>query len=158
MLEARDNLHRSWAKFIADAVQRWSKHSEKFAAEDDSKLQESIQKAIDKIQTAKQDMETSKEALSAADRSHVDIQEVSDEELMADATPQISTDIQAMVASFDKIRARQAESFEESATKKQKLGNAMEKPKEHGKGALEPFGGGASRSRLSRGLPTPTPS
>ena len=81
-------------------------------------------------------------ALSAADRSHVDIQEVSDEELMADATPQISTDIQAMVASFDKIRARQAESFEESATKKQKLGNAMEKPKEHGKGALEPFGGG----------------
>lgn len=139
--QARDNLHRSWAKFIADAVQRWNQHSEKFAAED-AKVQESIQKAIEKIQTAKQDMETSKEELSAADRTHVDIQEVSDEELMMDATPQISTDIQTMVASFDKIRARQAESFEESANKKQKVGNVSEKPKEPGKGALEPFGGG----------------
>ena len=31
---ARQNLHNSWAKFIADAVQRWNKHMEDFEARD----------------------------------------------------------------------------------------------------------------------------
>ena len=39
--QARDNLHRSWAKFIAAAVQRWNQHGENFGKQD-AKMQEAF--------------------------------------------------------------------------------------------------------------------
>lgn len=141
--QARDNLHRSWAKFIAAAVQRWNQHSDNFGKQD-AKMQEAIQNAIEKLQKAKEEMEASKEALNQHDQASSDVLEISDEELMKDVTPQISADIQSMVSSFEKIRARQAESFDESATKKLRLDPAEASTAEaKPSAALEPFGQGS---------------
>eukprot|EP00435_Cladocopium_sp_Y103_P059504 s286_g21.t1 len=131
--KARANLHKSWAKVISDAVQRWNQHSEKFAAED-GKLEEAIQIAMEKFQKAKEDVENSKEALDAHNEGSKvpEVHEVSDEELMTDTTPQIAADIQTMVASFKKIKARQNESLDESTAKKAKTTDDGSAPSEFG--------------------------
>eukprot|EP00435_Cladocopium_sp_Y103_P069135 s738_g32.t1 len=119
--EARLSMHNSWAKFIADALKRWNKHTEDFEARD-AEHQSAIQIAMDKYKTAKQIVETSKEAVDAHDgRAHEDGQDINDDELMADDTPSIKEDLKTMVQHFERIRARQAESLDGSATKKPRV-------------------------------------
>ena len=62
---------------------------------------------------------------------------------MADDTPSIQDDMKAMVTNLDRIRARQAEALEESATKKPRV-EKEEEPNVRLPGAksLQPFGGG----------------
>lgn len=141
---ARQSMHNSWAKFIAEAVQRWNQHTEDFEARDAEHVS-AIQEALEKYQSAQETMEKSKEAVSASDISIVENVEPTDEELMADVTPSIQDDLRAMVQSFDKIRARQDEALEGAAAKKARIdaGNetAGEKPS-FGARSLQPFGGG----------------
>ena len=141
---ARQNLHNSWAEFISDAVQRWNKHSEDFEARDAEHVA-TIQEVMEKYQTAKEAMEKSKEAVTASDIGHNEAADSNEEELMADVTPSIQDDMKAMVQSFDKIRARQAEVIEGSAMKKARLEDGDEsnggKPA-FGSRSLEPFGRG----------------
>ena len=140
--EARLKMHGSWAKFITEAVQRWNQHIEDFETRD-AEHQSAIQVAMEKYQNAKQEVESSKEALTASEIT-LDINaEVNDEELMADDTPSIQDDMKAMVTNLDRIRARQAEALEESATKKPRV-EKEEEPNVRLLGAksLQPFGGG----------------
>ena len=140
--EARLKMHGSWAKFITEAVQRWNQHIEDFETRD-AEHQSAIQVAMEKYQNAKQEVESSKEALTASEIT-LDINtEVNDEELMADDTPSIQDDMKAMVTNLDRIRARQAEALEESATKKPRV-EKEEEPNVRLPGAksLQPFGGG----------------
>eukprot|EP00435_Cladocopium_sp_Y103_P065752 s466_g27.t1 len=114
---ARQKMHQSWAKFITEAVQRWNKHSEDFEQRDAEHL-EAIQAAVNRYQTAKQIMESSKDAVTANDGVIEDGADVNDDELMADDTTNIQSDLLSMVQNFEKIRARQAETIEGSAAKK----------------------------------------
>lgn len=141
---ARQNLHNSWAKFIAEAVQRWNQHTEDFDSRDAEHVK-AIQEAMDKYQEAKEVMETSKEAVSASDIGVPAVVEPSEEELMTDATPSIHDDMQSMVQTFNRIRDRQAEVFEGSALKKPRLEDGEEAAHDkavYGSRALQPFGGG----------------
>ena len=141
---ARQNLHNSWAKFIADAVQRWNKHMEDFEARDAEHMGV-IQEALEKYQTAKEAMEKSKEAVAASDIGQNEAADPNEEELMTDVTPSIQDDMRAMVQGFDKIRARQAEVIDGSVLKKARLEDGEEsnggKPA-FGSRSLEPFGRG----------------
>lgn len=143
--EARLKMHGSWAKFITEAVQRWNQHIEDFETRD-AEHQSAIQAAMEKYQSAKQEVETSKEALTASEIT-LDIADVNDEELMADDTPSIQDDMKAMVTNLDRIRARQAEALEESATKKPRVEKEDEVgTKPFGAKSLQPFGGGGRQT------------
>lgn len=141
---ARQSMHSSWAKFIAEAVQRWNKHTEDFEARDAEHVS-AIQDALEKYQSAKDIMEQSKEAVNASDINIAEQTDPTDEELMVDATPSIQDDLRAMVQNFDKIRARQDENLEGVAAKKARIDSGSEavgdKPS-FGARSLQPFGGG----------------
>ena len=142
--KARQNLHNSWAKFIAEAVQRWNKHTEDFETKDAAHAA-AIQEALEKYQSAKDTMEKSKEAVSASDIVATDLAEPSEEELMADVTPSIQDDMRSMVRTFDEIRARQEEIIDGSVPKKARIdqgdGASGDKPA-FGARSLQPFGRG----------------
>ena len=116
--EAKRNLHRNWRAFLQDAVRRWESHSEKFQKED-TELQAAIDAAAVVFQEARTVFEQTKEVMTARDQEQT-VQEISDEELLADATPNVAEDIQMMLSSLTKIRDRSDEAHleEESASKK----------------------------------------
>lgn len=120
--EARQNLHRNWRAFLIEAVKRWEVHLEKFNKED-KELQEAIDAATAAFQEAKDFFEASREVLEAHDSKET-IQEISDEELLAETTPSVSEDIEMMLTSFSRIRDCQEESMEDgSAAKKPRTVN-----------------------------------
>eukprot|EP00435_Cladocopium_sp_Y103_P043555 s2036_g12.t1 len=142
--EARQAMHQSWAKFISDAVQRWNKHSEDFEQRDAEHLA-AIQEALDKYQTAKKVMESSKEAVNVSDDGPEDGPDPNDNDLMTDPTPSIQADLLTMTQSFERIRARQAEVLDETAAKKPRVEVAVEAGKStFGAGSLQPFGRGGT--------------
>ena len=77
-----------------------TQHIEDFETRD-AEHQSSIQAAMEKYQNAKQEVETSKEALAASDITLDINSEVNDEELMADDTPSIQDDMKAMVTNLE---------------------------------------------------------
>ena len=143
--EAKQNLHKSWRAFLADAVKRWETHSAKFTQEDEE-LQVAINAATQSFQEAKDYFEASREMLVAHDSKEI-IQEISDDELLQDATPAVAEDIATMLTSLTRLRDRQEEAHQgESAPKKART----EEPGDAGKTSLDsaashaltPFGGG----------------
>ena len=128
---------------------------EDFEARDADHVQ-AIQEALDKYQGAKEAMEQSKEAVSACDINPVEVNDITEEELMTDVTPSIQDDMRGMIQNFDKIKARQAETLAGAAVKKARTESGGDAPGDKpsfGARSLQPFGGG--ERRLSRGLPTP---
>eukprot|EP00435_Cladocopium_sp_Y103_P063764 s1878_g25.t1 len=138
--EARQKMHKSWAKFIAEAVQRWNQHSEDFETRD-AEHQSAIQAAQEKYQEAKKILESSKEAINACDNASDDVVEINDDELMSETQPSIQEDLHTMVQSFDKIRARQAEVLDGQISKKPRT-ETPDGDKPSRGSAMLPFGRG----------------
>ena len=141
---ARQNLHNSWAKFLTEAVQRWNQHSEDFETKDAAHVQ-AIEEALEKYKNAKEIMEESKAAVSASDLVEIVNIDPSEEELMTDVVPTINDDIKSMTQTFDRIRARQAETMEGSAAKKPRTseGDPPDGAKPpYGSASLQPFARG----------------
>ena len=86
--EAKQNLHRNWRAFLSEAVKRWEAHSAKFTKEE-NELQEAINAATTAFQEAKEFFETSLEVLEAHDSKET-VQEISDDELLSEATPSVA--------------------------------------------------------------------
>jgi len=142
---ARSNMHRNWTKFLEDAVKRWQQHSERFAKED-ADMVSAIEDATSAFQAARTHLEETKEALAEFDNIvENQVQEVSDEDLMADATPNVSTGISEMLSSLTRLREAQEEPVAkkpriEEAEGKQGTGGALASK------ALQPFGGGGKQT------------
>ena len=138
---ARRNMHRNWSKFLEDAVKRWEQHSERFAKED-ADMVSTIEDATSAFQAARTHLEETKEALAEFDNViENQVQEVSDEELMTDATPSVSTGIKEMLSSLTRLREAQ----EEPAAKKPRIEESDGPPSTGGASlskAMQPFGGG----------------
>lgn len=141
---ARNNMHKNWNKFLADAVTRWQQHSEKFSKED-ADLLTGIETATSAFQAARTHLEDTKQALAEFDNViENDIQEVSDEELMVDALPGASAGIQEMLNSLQRLQEVQADTVE-SASKKQRTEETPEDGKASGLSvppSMRPFGRG----------------
>ena len=114
--EAKQNLHRNWRAFLTEAVKRWEAHSAKFTKED-NELQEAIDAATTAFQEAKEFFETSREILEAHDSKET-VQEISDDELLAEATPSVTEDIETMLSSLTRIRDRQEEAHQDGSVPK----------------------------------------
>ena len=81
-------------------------------------MQEAINVAANAFQEAKEFFETSREVLVAHDSKET-VQEISDDELLSDATPSVAEDVETMLASLTRLRDRQEEVHQEgSALKK----------------------------------------
>eukprot|EP00435_Cladocopium_sp_Y103_P012407 s1636_g3.t1 len=139
---ARQNLHKNWRKFLADAVTRWQQHSENFSKED-TKLETAIAEANAVFQSARTHLEETKDALIEFDSATGEIQEVSDDENMPDAVPTLSNDIKEVVSNLTRLRDQHDEIAEQSALKKARKED--DGPAEDGTPlpkALQPFGSG----------------
>lgn len=91
-LDARQNMHRNWGKFVSDAVVRWQKHTENFTKED-SQLQEAIVTATTACHTGRAHLEETKGA--------------NDDDIMTDTTPDLPSGIQELVHSLTRLRDSQ---------------------------------------------------
>lgn len=141
---ARDNMHRNWSKFVADAVIRWQQHTERFEKED-AELQEAIEAASTAFQTARQHLEDTKEALAEFDDVIGQVQDVSDEELMSDAMPNIATNLQELMTSLRRLRDSQDDNNSAAAKKPRIEGPISIHDGEEGPAvpkAMQPFGAG----------------
>eukprot|EP00435_Cladocopium_sp_Y103_P051713 s2481_g16.t1 len=103
--KARQNLHKNWRKFLADAVTRWQQHSENY-----SKEEAAIAEANATFQSARTHLEETKEALIEFDSATGEVQEVSDDENMPDAAPTLSDEA---VNSLTRLRDQHDESAEQ---------------------------------------------
>ena len=143
---ARQTMHESWAKFISEAVVRWNKHIEDFEAKDAEHLT-AIQTVMEKYQSAKNEVEASKEAVAASDLTTEDSIEVNDDELMADNTPGIQDDLRSMVNTLERIRERQSELTDDKLAKKPRIEKSDEKDVEIiGSQSMQPFGKGGKQT------------
>eukprot|EP00435_Cladocopium_sp_Y103_P075747 s462_g64.t1 len=140
--KARQNLHKNWRKFLADAVTRWQQPSDNFSKED-TKLDTAITEATAVFQSARTHLEETKDALLEFDNVNAEVQEVSDDELMPDTAPTLYDDIKEVVNSLTRLRDQHDEAIDQSATKKARKeeegsaegGTSLSK-------ALQPFGSG----------------
>ena len=143
---ARQTMHESWAKFISEAVVRWNKHIEDFEVKDAEHLA-AIQTVMEKYQSAKNEVEASKEAVAASDLTTEDSIEVNDDELMADNTPGIQDDLRSMVNTLERIRERQSELTDDKLAKKPRIEKSDEKDVEIiGSQSMQPFGKGGKQT------------
>eukprot|EP00435_Cladocopium_sp_Y103_P074421 s70_g48.t1 len=150
--DAKKNLHKNWGAFLAAAVKRWEAHSAKFT-EEDKDLQDAIDRAMVTFKEARAHFEATKELVTLRDQRVTEVHEVSDEELMQDATPSVTSDMAQMLTSLTKIRERQEEmeeQMDDPATKKARRSEHPDHgddPGDDGVGstkpsALMPFGRG----------------
>lgn len=140
-LDARQNMHQNWSKFVSDAVERWQKHAESFAKED-AQLQEAISAASNAFHAARDHLEETKDALAEFDDVS-DIQILNDEDPMTDTSSDLASGIQELVTTLTRLRDSQDDTIG-TASKKPRLEPATvtvvevkDPPK-----AMQPFGGG----------------
>lgn len=150
--KARFNMHPSWRRYIADSVQRWTQFAEKFGR-DDQELADRVKAAKEKLQKAKEDVDTKKAALEEQDEEEqVDI---SDDEMVekVDAAENIQASLSNMVQHLQTMQEKVDAAIVEAGENKNKrqridehgaasLGGDGSQASAHGaKGsAMEPFG------------------
>eukprot|EP00438_Fugacium_kawagutii_P027312 Skav202712 [mRNA] locus=scaffold654:654744:664175:+ [translate_table: standard] len=118
---ARLQLHTAWKEYLQAACVRWKRFIQEFG-QDDNKLEQELQKAIEELQAAKQHLDQVKESVQSEDVENfmdVEAEELQDRPLQSAS---IRQGMEGMVSSIDQLQRQAEDSLEamQSATKRLK--------------------------------------
>lgn len=118
---ARSQMHSAWRNFISQAVATWQQNVQEFTQED-GKLEQEINKAIEALKVARANLEISKQTATTG-APVADGGEISDEEIIDAPGPMIVEDMNAVLQSLGQLKQKADASLEtEMNTKRFKTG------------------------------------